>query len=235
MADWLLSLLGKALALVGKALEGAPVPLLVGLISGWALFELTERMRARRAHKELSQALVAELEHAEVVVSILVGKYARFYKHPEDVSFFADEVRWFKNIGRHRMVQHGVLSGSLPESADFDSLSDDQLVTLYSSSRETVGTKMIMPVVDRALSGQTLRFSISQIQSHSVVRWQYHLLNQTADSTREMLLLTFSVTDENNHATVVQNHESLTGTYAMRVTVLLRVIRSALKQLDTGR
>ena len=202
---------------------------LVGLISGWLLFELTERRRVRLAQRELRRALEAELENAEVLVSSIVGKYARLCQTEADVSFVANEIRWFQAVGRHRMQDTGILSDLPPLSQALDSLSDNQLVQLFSSIKETIGTKIIMPVVENALAGHTSGFNARQIQALGMVRWQAYLLEQEAESMKEFFRLTFTVTDQANHQIVVENHNQRTEAYARRARTLLGTIRAALQ------
>ena len=213
------------------SLKWGDVSLLVGFITAWLLFELTERRRIRLAQRELRRALLAELENAEVLVSSIVGKYARLCKSKEDVALVASEIRWHLDAGRQRFADLGIISDLRPIPPEFRSLSDDQLIKLLSSIKETIGTTIIMPVVERALAGQTLGFRAIQIQAISMVRWQTHLLEQDVESMKEMLRLTFTVTDEQNHKTVVENHHGRTESYARRAQTLLRAIRAALQLL----
>ena len=207
------------------------VSLLVGFISAWLLFELTERRRIRLAHRELRRALAAELENAEVLVSTIVCKYARLCQNEAEVAFVASEIRWFRHVGRQRMQDLGIISDFPPIPPEFKSLSDNKLIELFSSIRETIGTKIIMPVVESALTGQMLGFGASQIQVLSMVRWQTYLLEQDAELMKEMFRLTFTVTDEKNHDIVVANHDQRTASYARRAQTLLRAIRAALQKM----
>lgn len=211
------------------SLASNTVPILVGFISAWFLFEVTERRRAQRSQRELRLALVAELENAEVVASTIVSKYARFSQSKEEVAIVAREIRWFKKVGRQRMEAVGLMADLPAVPSEFESLSDAQLVALYSSIKETIGTKIIVPVLDRALAGQTSGFRAIQIQALSMVRWQIYLLEQDAEFMHELFRLTFTVTDEDNHKTVVENHDQRSVAYARRAQTLLRAMRTALE------
>ncbi len=213
------------------SLKWGDVSLLVGFITAWLLFEVTERRRIRLAQRELRRAILAELENAEVVVSVFVAKYARLCKSEADEAFVAGEIRWYVDVGRHRFEDLGIISDLPPIPPEFRSLSDHQLISFYSSTEETIGNTIIMPIVERALAGQTLGFGAIQIQALSMVRWQTHLLEQDVESMKEMLRLTFTVTDEQNHKTVVENHHRCTESYALRARTLLRAIRAALQLL----
>ncbi len=212
-----------------EALVSETAPVLLGFISAWLLFEVTARRRARLSQRELCRALIAELENAEVLASTIVAKYARFCQNEKDVAFVAREIRWFHEIGRQRLKVIGIVSDLPSVSSELKSLSDDQLVGLFSSTKETVGTKLIMPVLDRALAGQTFDFRTNQIQALSTVRWQIYLLEQDAESMHEMFRLSFTVTDESNHEIVLENHNQRSVAYAQRVQTLLRAIRATLE------
>lgn len=212
-----------------NSLASETAPMLVGFISAWLLFEVTERRRARASQRELRGALVADLENAEALTSSIVFKYAWICQSKEDVAAVAREIRWFLDAGRERMQDVGIVADRPPISSEFKSLSDDQLVAVFSSTKETVGTKIIIPVLERALAGQTLGFHGNQIQVLSMVRWQMYLLEQDAESMKEMFRLTFTVTDESNHKIVLENHNQRSMAYAYRAQTLLRAIRTALK------
>ena len=212
-----------------EALVSETAPVLLGFISAWLLFEVTARRRARLSQRELCRALVAELENAEVLASTIVCKYARFSQSKKDVAFVACEIRWFHDVGRQRLEAVGILADLPNFSSELTSLSDDQLVALFSSTKETVGTKLILPVLDRALAGQTFGFRANQIQALSMVRWQIYLLAQDAESMHEMFRLSFTVTDEKNHEIVLVNHDQRSVAYAHRAQTLLRAMRTALE------
>ena len=210
---------------------------LVGFASAWLLFEVTERRRVRLTQRELRQALIVELEHVEVLVSSIVGKYAHRAQKPAEVALVANEIRWFVNVGRERMADVGVLSDLPPTPADFAHLDDATLVAVFAqvAAQETVGNKIILPVVEAALGGRTSGFNARQIQALSTIRWQAYLLDQDAEWMGEFLRLTFTVTDEGNHALVVANHEQRTDSYARRARTLLRSIRAGLALMRDSR
>lgn len=214
-----------------NSLVSETIPVLLGLISGWVLFTLTERRREAHSQRELRCALVAELENGEVLTNNIVLKYARLYKSATEIADCAGEIRWFFEIGRKRMETFGILSGRPNVIPNFESLSDSQLIALFPQVNETVGNKLIMPVLDRALSGQTFGFSANQIKALSMVRWQIFLLAQDAESMHEMLQLSFTVTAEHNHNIVLKNHDKQTLAYAQRALVVLRAMRSALEAI----
>lgn len=207
----------------------------IGFVLGWLLFEITERRKVRLAQRELRRALVAELQHAELLLSTVVCKYAFTATTPEEIKACADELRWGRHVGRARAHRVGISSpiGTDTTLANLDVVSDQQLVaTMVSTTpRETVGTKLLFPMIDAVLAGRTAGFSGDQVLSLGAIRWQAHLLEQDADWMGEFLRLTFSVTDETNHRRVVANHEQRVRAYAFRAGVLLKCVRTSLKAL----
>jgi len=202
----------------------------VGFATAWLLFEVTERRRVRLAQRELRQALRVELETAEALVSTIVAKYARFCANESDVAFVAREIRWFVHVGTARLQNLGIFSGLPPTPAKFEAISDKQLVMHYSNINETIGIKILLPVLEQTLSGQTSGFSAAQIQSLSMVHWQAYLLGEESNNVREMFLMSFTVgVDDPRHETVLENHSQRSKAYSQRAQTLLGVIRAALQ------
>lgn len=210
----------------------------LGFLSGWGLFELTERRKVRLAQRALREALVAELQIVEVLLSTIVGKYAYVVKNADEAKNVAHEIRWFVKVGKKRVQGLGLALAEAPEGASdrFDALPDDQVVAVFAEMmpKETVGVKLILPVVEAALAGRTSGFSATEIQALSTVRWQVYLLEQDAEWMAEFLRLTFTVTDAENHAVVSKNHEQRTQSYARRAAVVLRCVRTALATLGAS-
>jgi hypothetical protein len=209
---------------------------LVSFVSAWILFELTERRKVRLAQKALREALIAELRHAEVLLSSIVGKYAHLANTPEEVASTAKELRWFVEADRQRGEEVGLGGNEVPPEFPerIMAYSDDQIVAAFArpqGRRETVGTKLILPIVEAALAGRTAGFSSDEIQTISTVRWQLHLLEQDADWTAEFFRLTFTVADEENHALIRANHENRVRSYARRAGVVLRCVRTTIVAL----
>jgi hypothetical protein len=204
---------------------------LIGFVSGWGLFELTDWRRRTSEQRELRSALVAELQNAEVLASYTVVKYARYFQGKAKVALVAHEIRWFQTVGRSQMEAAGVVS-NLPQTPPaFETLGDEQLVDLFSQIDETIGSKLIFPIVESVLAGKTSGLNAQQIAALSMVHWHAHLLSQNADAMREFLHMSYTVTDETNHPRVIKNHEKQCASYALRAEVLLGVIRRALQLL----
>jgi hypothetical protein len=212
-----------------KSSNREAISLLAGFAIAWLLFEVTEWRRVGFARRELRRALLAEMETAEVLVSTIIGKYARLCHDAADVAYVASEIRWFQTVGRQRMQDVGIVSDLPAIPTGYAGLSDDHLIKLYSSTTETIGTKIILPVVERALAGQTLGLGVDELRALGMVRWQAYLLGQDADSMKEMFALSFAVIKEEQHKIVVANHDGRTSAYAHRARTLLRAIRAALQ------
>lgn len=213
---------------------------LLGFLSALVLFEITEWRKVRLAQRALREALVAELQHAEVVLSTVVGKYAHLAQTSDEVRDTASAIRWFFSVGRKRAKETGVTLVEVPEDtiAQLQTLEDAKVIQLFAQARpervETVGVTVILPVVASALAGRTSGFKAGEIRALSTVRWQAHLLEQDAGWMAEFLRLTYTVTDQTNHAIVSQNHDRRTRSYAHRAGVLLRCVRVALRKLGAG-
>lgn len=207
---------------------------LIGLVSGWSLSELTDWRRRVREQRELRRALVAELEHGEVLASHNVVKYARFVREDQaKVAFVAKEIRWFQTSGRRKLENSGVLDDLPPTPAGpgFEALDAQRLVDLFAARfNEAVGTKLVFPIVESALAGKTAGFSAEQIAALGMVHWHAHLLSQNADAMREFLHMSFTIMDD-NHPRILENHTRQCSYYALRSEVLLRVIRRAIHLL----
>lgn len=209
---------------------------LVSFAFAWILFELTERRKVRLAQRALREALIAELRHAEVLLSSIVGKYAHVANTPEEVASTARELRWFVEAGQRSADEVGLGGDRVPPEnlKQIMAYTDDQIVAAFArppAAREAVGTKLMLPIVDAALAGRTAGFSANEIQGISTVRWQLHLLEQDAEWTAEFLRLTYTVADEENHALIVANHENRLRSYARRATLVLGCVRTAISAL----
>ncbi len=101
----------------------------LGFLTGWGLFELTERRKVRLAEGALRAALIAELEHAEVLLASIVGRYAYLATSPAEIQQVASEIRWFLAVGRLRAQAIGLSEVSEPP-AGFESLPDEQLAPI---------------------------------------------------------------------------------------------------------
>jgi len=206
----------------------------IGFFVGWALFELTERRKVWMAQRALRGALVSELRHTEVLLSSIVAKYCFLAKNEADVKTFADEIRWFVNVGKKRAMSVGLaLDEPAPQTlSQFNDLNDATLVALFSGGKqETTGTSLILPVIDAMLAGRTTGFSDHEIEALSTVRWQAHLLAQDAEWTKKFLDLSFTVTDPKNHDIVSINHDTRVASYSRRAITMLKCVRTALTTL----
>jgi hypothetical protein len=69
---------------------------------------------------------------------------------------------------------------------------------------------------------------VEQIQALSELRSQIHMLGQEAEWTQEMWRQTFTVSDPENYARVMANHENRVQAYALRAEVVLDCARAAI-------
>jgi hypothetical protein len=147
---------------------------------------------ARR--QELRRALIAELEVGELLASHSVVKYARWFMGDDaKVALVANEIRWFADRGRTQLEAVGLISSLPTIPQKLDKITDAQLVDAFSRINETVGTKLVFPVVGGVLAGKTSGLTEKQIAALSMVYWQAHLLAQNADAMKEFLVMTFTV------------------------------------------
>jgi hypothetical protein len=210
---------------------------LAGFLSAWILSELTEWRKTRRLRDGLRQAMVVELERAEVRLSTAVAKYAYVADTPDVVARVAAELRWFLAVGETRVPGTGVtLADARPEMlARFRDQPDAVLVSTWAehTARETVGNKYTLPILDSILSGHLEVFPASQVQALSELGSQMQMLGQEADWTAEFLRQTFTLTDPDNHAIALQNHDRRVRAYALRARVALDCVRDALRAFGT--
>jgi hypothetical protein len=207
---------------------GSALPTLLGFISGWGLFELTERRKRSHNEKELRAALRAELKTGETLVSANVGKYARYFQKPSEIDAAANEIRWFMKEGRDQIADTGIFSlKDPPNLAALDAASNQQLVALFGSGiNETVGVKIPFPILEGLFGGGKISgLSEQQISVLGLVQSNARLLAQNADSMLDFLRMSLTVTVGPNHSTILKNHELVSQAYAHRLLVLLRVLR----------
>ena len=75
---------------------------LIGVLTAWLTFELTERRRRRMARKAFRSGLLEELRYAEVLLCVNALKFAETVQAERDVARMAKEARWYLTVGRAR-------------------------------------------------------------------------------------------------------------------------------------
>ncbi len=216
---------------MSDALQSPVATFFLGLLSGWLLIEVTEWRRVRSNRRELRRALIAELETTEVLVSIMVTKYARYFTAEPDVHFVAQEFRWYTTVGRKRLSAVGLQSHLGTSPSVVETATDADVVKVLSLLHETIGNTVVVPVLESVLNGGTGGFASRQIQALGMVRWQCFLLEQDVEWMKSLYNLSFTVTDETNHGNVLQDHQRRSESYAQRSRTLLSVVRAALAAL----
>jgi hypothetical protein len=89
-----------------------------------------------------------------------------------------------------------------------------------------------MTVLQAALAAPTSGFTTREIQRLSWVSWQTHLLAHEARMMKEMVMLTFTIDDPDNHRTVTENVEKAKQGYRTRAGHTLDAVREALKAIE---
>jgi hypothetical protein len=205
---------------------------LLGFISGWGLFEIGEERRRRRQQRTIREALKAELRNMERVLNQLVFKFAYGAIDP---GRGVQEMRWFFSKGLQQSIW---LGDSIP--ADFSpevilQQSDEALaqwLRQFPPQQPNTAVDLPMPVLQAALAAPTSGFTSLEIQRLSWVRWQAHLLAHEAQMMKEMVMLTFTVNDADNHRSVTDNVETAKQGYRMRAGYTLDAVREALKTIE---
>jgi hypothetical protein len=204
----------------------------LGFFSGWGVSTLADHRKSRLARHAIRQALIVELERAELRLSTAVSKYAYLAETPAQVARVAAELRWFIRVGETRAPGTGVTLGdAAPGMVDrFSELPDAVMVSMWAthSAQETVGGKYLLPVLGSTLAGRLEGLTTEQIQALSELGSQMHMLSQEADYTMELWRQTFTITDERNHAITLANHRRRAQAYARRAAVALDCTRAAL-------
>jgi hypothetical protein len=156
----------------------------------------------------------------------------------DSVADFASAVRWFAVEGFARGPAIGVdPPPAAPDGfADIVGLSDDQLVALFVAKGrvETVGGKIIVPIVDAVLGGRTAGFTPDQLRILGGLKWQVYMLTQESESMKKFYDMTFTTTNDADHRIVLHNLHNRPKAYARRSLILLRTVRAALLTLGAS-
>jgi len=205
---------------------GGPI---VGFLSAWVLFELTEFRRRRIQKRTYRKALVAELDNLEIFLSTLLIRFSYGVGEPDQA---VAELRWYLKEGRARWK-----FSSLPEefSENLANKTDEELKNLLKRMKPVAQRQPVdveLPILDSILSAQASGFSIQEVELLSDLRWQIALLAREARMMDEFLMLTFTVTDPTNHEIVVQNRQRAEEGYRTRVGYTLKHLRETIKEIN---
>jgi hypothetical protein len=215
------------------------IAVIIGFLFAWGVFELTEHRRRTRAQAAMRRALMAELGHAELVLSTIVFNLSI---GADNVADAVPELRWFLRLGTERILRAGVLDLTTEElevMRHLQGLSDrgaeEILRTLSPTRRARPLVELAMAVLDSVLANPPDSVSHIEEQVLRDVRWQVHLLATEARAENEWLRLTcMAAGDSDNQARVVANLDETREAYRRRAIVAVRLIRAALGELRGG-
>jgi hypothetical protein len=200
---------------------------IAGFLAAWIVFELTEWRRREIQKQALRRALRAELETVEYLLSMMVAKFSA----PDDSATAVREVRWLLTVGRER----GRLLLEMPQELAERLLdrSDDEMAEVLRRigwHQENRGVPILLPTVEAALTSPVAGLSGGEIKALFWLKWQAHLLQDTAQTMKEALDHTFTIEDDVNHALMVENHEAAKRWYRKRAEIMLDAVRGALAE-----
>jgi hypothetical protein len=209
----------------------------IGFLTGWGVLQLTERRRRKMAQAVTRRAVVAELRHAELVLSSIIVNLSI------GTDTVADAVRELKvllEVGTERILSTGVLdltAEQLEALRHLQGVSDqgaaEILRTLWPAQRARP-LKVQVPVLDVLLANPIHGFGDVELQALSAIRWQMHLLADEARLADEWLPLASTEADTGSHGRAVATLEGTRASYRRRAIVAVRMIRDALGVLKAG-
>src|ERR1700730_6768647 len=137
------------------------IGMIIGFLFAWGVFELTEHRRRKRAHAAVRRALVAELGHAELVLSAIVFNLSIGTDHVADA---VQELRWILQLGTERILRAGVLDLTAEEiealrhlQGQSDQGTAEILRTLSPGQRARPLGELRVPVLDSVLANRWVR------------------------------------------------------------------------------
>ncbi len=214
--------ISDALARLVEALIPAVGPI-AGFVAAWIAFELIEWRRREIQKGTLRRALRVELETVEFLLSMMVAKFAA----PDDPAKAVKEVRWLLKEGSER----GRYLAELPQELSKELLtqSDDQIAALLTRTgwhQENRGVPIPLPTVEAILTAPAAGLSEEETRALSVLKWQAHLLGDTAHGMETYVALTFTVQGDENHRIAVANHQEAKRWYRKRAEFMLETVRA---------
>jgi hypothetical protein len=205
---------------------------LLGFISGWGLFEVSEYRRRRRQQRTIREALKAELSNME---RILNGQMITFAYGTINPDRGVQEMRWYFSEGLQRRSFFDIPIPSRLSPKVVLELSDDELtqeLRLSTPQQPNSAVDLPITVLQAVLVAPTAGFTSAQLQRLSWVSWQTHLLAHEARMMKEMVMLTFTIDDPDNHRRVTENVEKAKQGYRMRAGYTMDAVREALKVIE---
>jgi hypothetical protein len=115
-------------------------------------------------------------------------------------------------------------------------LSDEQIAAILKSGhfkQENQALELPLSVVNAVIGAPiSAKLKPNEISSLIQVKWQAYMLANEARLVNEFIRLTFTVSDDDNHRTIVANHQAGIRMYGRRAAYLLDQVRAALKELE---
>ena len=209
----------------------------IGFLAAWGVMQLTERRRRKRAQAVTRRAVVAELRHAELVLSSIIVNLSI---GTDTVADALRELKVLLEIGTERMLRIGVLdltAEQLEALRHLQGVSDqgaaEILRTLWPAQRARP-LKVQAPVLDTVLANPTHGFGDVELQALGAIRWQVHLLADEARLADEWLPLASTPADTEGHCRALATLDSTRESYRRRAIVAVQMIRDALSLLKVG-
>lgn len=205
------------------------IPYIVGFVTGYLLFELTEWRRRNRRLATMRRVLQVELQTLEAGLSAAVFRCSVGTEH---VARAVRELRHFYSEGRVRLLP--IDPPTLPR--DFLQRTDQELeeiVRHWRPMESAVAPGLATVVLDATLASQDSDLSQEQLQALMKVTWHAQLLRHDAEWMNHWLRMTFEIEDPDNHAAVGANHSQARQNYRGRAEVMLDAVREALRKLDS--
>lgn len=209
---------------------GAAGPV-IGFISGWGLFEVTEFRRRTVQKGAVRASLLSELRQAEVTLAVIVVQ--RSWGAP-DARRAVGEWRWLVDDGRkHFSLASIEVPAELAERTR--GKTDDEIVSIL-RAMPPIGRnraiKLSLPILESTLRGQTAAFSREEVDALGDINWQAYLFAEETYWINYWLQSSFTAS-EVNHPVITQNHNNSVEAYRKRAEFLLESIRRTTKLIES--
>jgi hypothetical protein len=186
----------------------------------------------------MRRAVVAELSHAELVLSCIIFNLSIGTDSPADA---LRELKVLLEIGTERILRVGVLDLSA-EQVDalrhLQGVSDPgaaEILRTLSPALRARPLRVQVPVLDYLLANPTPGFRDVELQLLTAIRWQVHLLTDEARLTDEWLPLATATGDADGRGRAVASVNGTQESYRRRAMLTVQMIRDALPELKAAR
>ena len=202
------------------------VGVIVGLISGWALFELTDWRRRSIQRKAIRQALIVELKASEWTLMVEIVQLS--FGSQNAIS----AVNEFRNVLRKDPKQFLETSGSVEKLQSLDDREIADFLKRIPGKSASTASDRPFPILNAVLASPASGFSTDEMSRLIDLRWQLEILTDKAHWLNKNFELTFTVTDSEQHEIVTANHSKLRVEREKRLVYVLECVRLALKTLE---